>query len=191
MITINLLPEEFRTQPKSETSVSYLKIAAVFGVLIFFLNAYFYADFLKAKGELKKVQAQWAALQPQAAELKKLEEEVEKNLKPEKDFLENFVTVKRPLTSLMGWTSEVLPESLWLTELQMEREGEGGYFLIKGLALSSKEKSSIDAIEIYLHRLKEKMPDSNLSLTTTRQTLEGRELTQFTAHFDWGGKVKA
>lgn len=190
MITINLLPEEFRIRPKSKTSVSYLKISAVLGVLFFLLTAYFYTDFLRAQEKLKKVQAQWAALQPQMAELKKLEEEVEKKLKPEKVFLESFVTVKRPLTFLMGWASEVLPESIWLTELQMEREGEGGHFLIKGLAFSSKEKSSIDAIEIYLHRLREKIPESDLSLTTTRQTLEGRELTQFTAHFDWGGKPK-
>ena len=72
----------------------------------------------------------------------------------------------------------------------MERKQDGGRLFIKGLSLPSKEKSSIEAIEIYLHQLKEKIPDANLSLTTTRQTIEGTELTQFTANFAWGGQSK-
>ncbi len=190
MITVNLLPKEFRVRPQSKTSVLPLKIAAIFGVLFSLLTVYFYWDILKANSELKRIQAQGASLQPQAAALQALEEEVEKKIKPEKFFLESFVMAQRPLTSLIAWASELLPESIWLTALEMEREGEGGHFLLKGLALPSREKSSIEAIEIYLHSLKEKMPESELSLTTTRQAMEGRELTQFTASFEWGAKSK-
>ncbi len=191
MITINLLPKEFRVRPKSRMNASPLKIAAISGGLFFLLTGYFYWDLLKANAELKRVQAQWAGLQPQTAELKRLEEEVEKKIKPEKLFLESFVTASRPLTSFIAWSSELLPESIWLTELQMERKGEGGHFSLKGMAVTSKEKSSIEAIEIYMNRFKEKMPDSELSLTTTRQTLDGRELTRFNAHFEWGAQAKS
>ena len=190
MITINLLPQEFRIQAKSEHSLPYLKIAAVCGILFSLVTVYFYVDLLVAKAQLKKIRGEWSQIQPKSAELKKLEDEVEKTLKPEKVFLESFVTAQRPLTSFLVWAGELLPETVWLTEFQMERKGEGGRLFIKGLALPSKEKSSIEAIEIYLHQLKEKIVDGNLSLTTTRQTLEGKELTQFLANFEWGHKSK-
>ena len=106
MITINLLPQEFRVQPKSESQVPYLKIALACGGLFLGLTLYFYADFFMANGQLKKVQAEWAKVQPQSVELKKLEEDVEKTLKPEKAFLESFVTAQRPLTLFIQWASE-------------------------------------------------------------------------------------
>ncbi len=190
MITINLLPQEFRPQLKSEQRIPYLKIAAICGILFAVLTIYFYVDLLLANAKLKRIQAAWAKIQPQSIALKKLEDTVEKTLNPEKNFLEGFVTVQKPLTLFMVWASELLPDGVWLTEFSMERKQEGGHLFIKGLALPSKEKSSIESIEIYLHQLKEKIPDANLSLTTTRQTLEEKELTQFTAHFDWGGKSK-
>ena len=190
MITINLLPEEFRPQIKSEKKVSYVRLAAVFGALFALLTVYLYADLLVANGQLKKVQAEWSKIQPQSVELKQLENDVEKVQRPEKVFLESFVTAQRPLTFFMVWVSEFLPEGIWLTEFQMERKQDGGHLFIKGLALPSKEKSSIESIELYLNQMKMKIPDANLSLTTTRQMVEGRELTQFAANFDWGGKPK-
>lgn len=188
MITINLLPQEFRVQPKSESNIPYVKIAIAAAVVFALLTLYLYGDLLFARTQLKKVQAEWAKVQPESLELKKLEDEVEKTLRPEKIFLESFVTAQKPLTLFMRWVSEFLPDSVWLTEFRMERKQDGGHFFIKGLALPSKEKSSIEAIEIYLHQLKEKIPEAHLSLTTTRQTLEGTELTQFTANFSWDGK---
>ncbi len=188
MITVNLLPQEFRVQPKSTKHLHYLKLAVAFGILFALLTVYFYIDLLFANAKLKKIQAQWEKIQPQSAELKKLQDTVENTLKPEKIFLESFVTSQRPLTSFMIWASELLPDNIWLKEFQMERKQDGGLFFLKGLALPSKEKSSIEAIEIYLHHLKEKVPEANLSLTTTRQILEEKELTQFLANFKWGGQ---
>jgi hypothetical protein len=187
MITINLLPPEFRVQPKSTRHVPYVKAAIAAGILLSLLTVYFYIDLLIAGSKLKKIQAEWAKIQPQSVELKKLENEVENILKPEKVFLESFVTSQRPLTSLMIWASELLPDNIWLTEFRMERKQDGGVFFLKGLAVPSKEKSSIEAIEIFLHHFKEKVPEANLSLTTTRQILEETELTQFLANFKWGG----
>jgi Tfp pilus assembly protein PilN len=186
MIKINLLPAEFRTVQKTTQNVPVVKIAIGAGCAFAALTVFFYFDYLLSLNKLRGVRKEWQVIQPRSAELKGLEEEVEGRLKPEKVFLERFVTTERALAAFMTWVSEYLPETSWLTELKMERKGQGGDLFIKGLAIGSKEKSSIEEIESYLHQLKEKIPDSNLSLTTTRQKIENTELTQFTANFNWG-----
>ena len=185
MITINLLPQEFRTHEKKSFKIPALKWVAGAGVLFSILTLYFYFDFLGSRGRLKHLEDEWKVIQPQSVQLKKLEQEVSTELKPERDFLTQFVTAERPLTAFMIWLSEFLPETAWLNEVSMERKGEGGLLLVKGLALPSKTQSSIEQIEIYLHHLKEKMPDANLSLTTSRQKLQNVEVTQFIANFEW------
>ena len=188
MITINLLPEEFRVKQKSAETVPTKKLAIAGGILFGVLTLFFFFDFLMAQGRLKKLENEWAALQPKSRELTQLQDEVESSLKPEKQFMDKFVTSQKPLTSFLVWVSEYLPQTAWLTEITMGRKGEGGSFFVKGLAQPSKEKSSIEQIETYLHQLQEKVPEANLSLTTTRQKIENFELTQFTANFEWGGK---
>ena len=190
MITINLLPEEMLASKTKGHKIPVRKVGAGAGILFAVLTVCFYVDFLVASVRLRKLESQWNTLQPQSLGLKKLQGEVEGELKSERDFLKGSVTAEKPLTHLLLWVSEFLPESAWLTELQLDRAGEGGEFLVKGLCLPSKGRSSIEQIETYLHQLKGKMPDAVLSLTTTRQKIEGAELTQFTAHFGWGKKNK-
>ena len=190
MIFINLLPEEFRVVVKPKQDVPVKKLASVAGLIFLLLTVYFYIDYFIAKGKLSKMEVSWQKVQPQSLELSALEQEVQYKLKPEKAFLEKFVTTDRPLTHLLAWASEYLPESAWLSELTMERKGEAGRFFVKGLALPSKESSSIEFIEAYLHSLKKEMPDADLSLTTTRRKMEGVELTQFIANFKWGEEKK-
>ena len=188
MISINLLPEEFRVKKKRKSDGEqkpYLKLAAGGVVLFLIMTGYFYIDFLIASSRLKKVEKDWLAAQPQATELANLQKQVDTTLRPEKDFLASFVATGNPLTHILQWCSEFLPVSGWLSEVQLQRRGEGGDLLVKGYCLGNKEKSSIEQIETYLHELKTKMPDANLSLTTTRQKYEGVEITQFIANFVW------
>ena len=187
MIQINLLPNEFRVQSRALPNVPTLKLAIAGGVFFILLTAYFYVDFILASSRLKKIEAEWNKISPEAVVLQQLQAEVEGTLKQEKEFLERFATSPQPLTSILQWASEFLPQNSWLTEIKMEQDSKGSRFLIKGLSLSSKEKSSIESIEGYLHQLKEKMPETKLSLTTTRETTGQTELTQFTAIFDLGG----
>lgn len=184
MLQINLLPQEFRVKKKSETHVNYIKIAAGAGICFLILTVYFYFDYWSASRELKKMNAHWATLQPQSAQLKALEKEVETTLKPERNFLTKYVVTPKPMTYVLMWLSELLPDTAWLTELKMEqKDGEQSIF-VKGLALPSKTQSSIEVIEDYIHKLKEKVPEAKLSLTTTRQKLSQVEVTQFIANFD-------
>ncbi len=192
MIEINLLPEEFRIKenvPQKEVPV--LKIAI--GGVVFFvlLSILFYFDYLGAKSKLKKSDAQWKVVQPQSKTLNDLQAEVENTLKTERDFLQRFVAADLPLTSVLQWLSDALPEKAWLTGVRLENSAEKHSLVVRGLCLPSKEQSSIEFIESYLHTLKEKMPEAKLSLTTARQIQDQVEVTQFTAIFDWisaGGK---
>ncbi len=185
MIKVNLLPEEFRIVHKSPNQFPVMRVSILVGIFFMILTVFFYFDYLHASKELKTLTATWTTLQPQSAQLKALETEVESTLKPERDFLLRHVMTAKPLTFGMSWVNELLPESGWLTELRME-QGQGTQSLfIKGLVLPSKERSSIELIEVFLHQLKERIPEAELSLTTTRQKIEGAEVTQFTANFDW------
>ena len=188
MITINLLPEELRVAPKKKIEIPALKIVVTSAVLFVLLTLIFYVDFLMVSAKWSKLQKKWKTVEPQFKLLNELQKEVEGDLKQEKEFMEKYVVAPRPFTHIAKWSSELLPDSAWLTELKMERAEEGGNILVKGLTLPSKAKSSIEVIEDYLNALKAKMPDASLSLTTARQTVEKVELTEFIANFTWGKK---
>lgn len=190
MIQINLLPEELREKKKNVERVPLTKIGIGVGVFMTLLTIGFYIDFLFSSVKCRTLEQTWEKAQPESGGLTQLQSEVEGILKQEKEFMERFVTTPRPLTHILMWVNEFLPERAWLVEFKLEREEEGGNILVKGLALSSKTQSSIEQIEAYLQKLKEKMPETQLSLTTIRQTFEGVELTQFIANFDWGKKKK-
>lgn len=186
MIRVNLLPEEFRVVKKDPQHLRYLAYG-VLGIGLFLLiTAGLFVDFLIVSNKNAQIEREWKNIQPQFDELNKLRSEVEGNLRKEKDFVEQFITSDRPLTHLLTWASELLPETCWLQEMQLTRKKNGGDFLLKGLAFPSKENTSIAQIENYLQGIKEKMPDVKLSLMTTRQQMEGTDLTQFTANYRWG-----
>lgn len=192
MITINLLPEELRIKEKvQQKEIPILKIALGAGIFFILLSILFYFDYLGAKAKLKKTNAQWVIVQPQSAVLNSLQSEVETVLKTEKDFLHRFVAAEMPLTHVLQWISDYLPERAWLTGVRLENNSDKHNLVIRGLCLPSKETSSIEFIEIYLHQLKEKMPKTKLSLTTARQIKDGMELTQFTAIFEWPSTAPA
>lgn len=186
MLSINLLPEEFRVKVKAPTpEIPALKIAVAAGVLFSIVTLFFYFDYLGSQGKLKKLDAEWKVVQPQAQELNNLKAELESTIKPESVFLKSFVTTERPLTQVLEWLSAQLPEAAWLTGVSLKHDAGKKTLVVQGLCLASKEQSSIEAIELYLHQLKESMPETKLSLTTSRQIFENVELTQFTAVFQW------
>ncbi|MBI3317160.1 MAG: hypothetical protein HYZ85_04060 [Candidatus Omnitrophica bacterium] len=190
MIAVNLLPEEFRVKLKTELKLPYLQYAILGGVLLFFITLGLFVDYFIAAAQWGKLSKDWDRVQPQFQELNQLQAQVEGILKQEKEFMEKFVITKRYTTSLLSWVSEFLPDSSWLTEVRVDRLEGGGSMLIKGLVLPprAKSSSSIEQVEAYIQKVKEKIPDARLNLTTTRQTTDKIELTQFVANFDWGQK---
>ena len=152
------------------------------------LSVYFYFDFVFASSKLKKLEQEWLKLQPQATVLNSLRDEVEVVLKPQNDFVERFIKTPAPLTSVLAWASEFLPETSWLTEISLEQDDKGRKLLIKGLCVPGKNKDTIGLIEEYLQKLKGKMPNTALTLTTTRLEEKDVQLTQFVATFSWGAQ---
>ena len=185
MIQINLLPEEFRIKPPDPKKGQYLKIGIGVGSFVVLLTLYFFIDYCIVSKKIRDLDGKWKQVQPQSQELNALKTEVEGPLKQEQDFLQQFVTTQKPVTYLISWASELLPEGAWLEEIALSHDKEKVDFLLRGACMNSKGKTSIEQIEIYLQSLKQKMPDAKLTLKTSRIDIGQTELTQFVSNFDW------
>jgi Tfp pilus assembly protein PilN len=189
MITINLLPPEYRRAKKSTSVVPYLPLAVLFMILFFILTLFFYADYLKVRKAYKAVHKEWLQLRPQMQELKALESKVEVELRGEKEFYEKYILNTDSMTRIMQLASEYLPPRMWLTELKVGRNKDGGRIVLQGVSLPYSRGSAIEQIEEYTKKIKEALPKSELSLTTAKQEeRKSSEGTTFTATYEWGGK---
>lgn len=185
MITINLLPPEFKVVEKKGGNAPGRKFLFLGGGLFALLTGFFYFDYLGTTLKLTGLEKEWKQLEPQSVAVRTLKAKIEKTVRPEADFLRTRVAVDKPLTHLLSWIQELLPDTFWLIELKMERSADKVKILLKGLALPSKEKSSIELIENYMQALKAKLGNAALNLTTTRQKMNDTNLTLFTASFEW------
>jgi len=185
MIQINLLPEEYRRREKKSQPLPVLKIGAAAAGLFVLLTGIFYIDFLFTSVKLSKLRSAWEKIQPETLILNQLRSEVETVLKPEKDFIDRYVQTRWHLSRQMEWASEFLPDQAWLSEMKLERDDKGTHFLIRGLCLPSRDRSSIEQIEGYAQKLKDLLAGAELNLTTTRISVENIQLTQFVAVYTW------
>jgi hypothetical protein len=187
MITINLLPPELRKKPKRTTYVPYVPLAILAGVLFLLMTFFFYADYLSARSAYKRVRREWVRLNPLMGQLKAMETKIEIEMRGERDFLEKNVLNTESMTRILSWVSEFLPPKGWLTELKVERDGEGCRLTLKGVVLPSRTQTGIEQIEESLQKLKAKLPpQAALTLTTSKASSEKIEGTAFAANFEWG-----
>lgn len=185
MLAVNLLPQELRIQKKSTVRLPYLKYAIIGSIIFLLVTFSFYFDYLSAVHEYAEVEKTWKTMQPQSAQLKALENEVETVIKPERNFLSRHVVTGKPMTGFMVSLSQLLPDTAWLTEVKMEQKDGNQSLFLKGIVLPSKNSSGIEAVEKYVHDLQAQVPEAKLSLTTTRQKISTLEVTQFIANFEW------
>ncbi|MEI7751400.1 MAG: hypothetical protein WCJ71_04830 [Candidatus Omnitrophota bacterium] len=191
MIKINLLPLELRKGKTRASSIPYIPLAILAGVLFLLLTFFFYGDYLRARSTYKKVQLEWSRLNPSMAQLKALETKVDVEMKGEYDFLQKNVLNTEPITRILSWVSEFLPPQGWLTELKAEREGEGCRLTLKGVVLASRTQTGIEQIEEYFQKLKSKLPpQTSVALTTAKEVKEKMGGTAFTAQLNWGASSK-
>lgn len=187
MIRINLLPQELRKRKTNATHIPYIPLAILAGVLFLLMTFFFYGDYLRARSAYKNVQKEWARLNPSLAQLKAMESKIEVEMKGEKDFLERNVLNTESITQILFWVSEFLPPRGWLTELKMERDGEGCRLTLKGVALASQVQTGIEQIEEYFQKLKTKLPpQTSVALTTSKEGKDKKGGTAFAAHVEWG-----
>jgi hypothetical protein len=187
MIKINLLPPELLKGKANATRIPYVPLALLAGVLFLLMTFFFYGDYLKARSAYHNVYTEWAKLSPLMAQLKALEKQVAVEMKGEKDFLEKNVLNKEPVTQILFLASYLLPSRGWLTELKVEREGEGCQLILKGMVLASRTQTDIEQIEEYVQKLRAKLPpQTSVALTTSKEAKEKTGGTFFSAQFEWG-----
>lgn len=188
MITINLLPQELRKSTHNTPKVPYVSLIALVGVLFLLMTTFFYADYLKALTAYKRVQKEWDRINPILGQLKAQETKIEVEMKGEAEFLEKNILNKGFVTQILTWTSEYLPPKAWLTELMIEREGEGFRFTLKGAVFPTKAQTGIEQVEEYLQKIKTQLPSETvISFTTAKATSAAKiEETTFNANLEWG-----
>ncbi|MGI6241374.1 MAG: hypothetical protein ACOYJW_05535 [Candidatus Omnitrophota bacterium] len=190
MITINLLPQEFRRTRKPTMARPYLPLAILAGSLFMLLTLFFYADYLKAKGAYDSVHSEWMKLSPQMQQLKTLEQKVEVEMRGEKEFLEHHVLNTDSMTRILQLVSENLPKRGWLTELTLERaQTGGGDLVLQGVVLPVSARTGIEQIEGFLQELKSKYPRMDISLTTAKVKEKDAVGTSFSATIKWSAEV--
>lgn len=190
MIRINLLPVELRNANKKTSPIPYLPLIALAGGLFALLTLFFYIDFLASSYTHGNVKREWLRLNPLMAQLKSLEQRVDGEMRVEKDFLEANVLNTQPVAQLMMWISEFLPLRCWLTNLEIERQGEGCHLGLEGVVFPAGGKTGIEHIEIFLNEIKKRIPGSTLTLTTSKAKDKDGDGTAFVANFDWGAVKK-
>ena len=156
------------------------------GSLLVGATLVFYIQYHLSRKTLTGLQTHWVSLQKDVLRVSQLQTGLENGGRKEKDFLEHYVVSPLPLTIILNSINKFLPDSVWVIELKISREPQGSTFLLKGLSLPADGRSSIQDIEKYLRDIKEKFPEgTEVVLTTSRQTKEGKELTLFSAIFKW------
>ncbi len=186
MIKINLLPIELRKANKKSAPLPYLPLVILAGVLFLLLTLFFYVDYLNARGAYAKVHKEWVRLSPLMAQLKSMEAKVDVELKGEKDFLEANVFNTQPVTRILMWISEFLPQRCWLTDLEYERQGEGCRLALGGVIFPANNRTGIEDIEVFLNEIKKRIPTATLTLTTSKSSTKEGEGTSFSGNFEWG-----
>lgn len=190
MIKINLLPIELRKSNKKAVSLPYLPLVILAGVLFMLLTLFFYVDYLNARGAYAKVRKEWVRLSPLMAQLKSMEQKVDVEMKGEKDFLEANVLNTQPIARILMWVSEFLPLRCWLTNLEIERQGEGCRLGLEGVVFPANNRTGIEHIEIFLNEIKKQLPAATLTFTTSKASTKDSEGTTFAANFEWGAVKK-
>ena len=187
MIRINLLPPEL-CKTKAFLFSPFLKRKYLLGAGCIFagLTLIFYVQYQLNLRTLKGLRTHWVSLQKDIQRVSELQSKLESESKKEKEFLERYVTSPLSSTAILNAINQFLPDSAWLIEIKVTRKPQENSLLLRGLSIPSNRSSSIQDIEKYLRDLKAVFPSqTELILTTSRQTKENAELTLFTAVFKW------
>ena len=129
MITINLLPQEFRKAEKKETVPVSLVIVGVVVVMVV-LHVLFGVLGLYKKAQLAYLEKKWTGEQAHFKEVSDLKKELEEK-KRKADALKGFVVRDVYWTDFFNTINRAVPKGLWLNRLSVSDQGlviEGSVF---------------------------------------------------------------
>ena len=199
MITINLLPEELRFKEVKHIHIPYQKIA--FGIFFFvlILTIYNLIMYVRVRGEYGALQKQWNQLAEKSAQADALEQELGSAITAEVDFYDSFIDSPLATACILNLISDLVPKSVWLSEINFARDKKDLDLTIIGFSRSVASASKLIDIQNFANTLKNEMdkfigPVSQANqavinhlkvavTTSSKKTLDNTDLTQFTATF--------
>ena len=190
MITINLLPEELRLKEVKHINIPYQKI--VFGIflIVFLLTIYNLIVYIRVRSEFGALQKQWNQMAEKSGQADALESELGSSINAEVDFYDSWVDPPLATARVLNLISDLIPKSVWLTEINFSRNKKDLNLVVIGLSQSGGATSKLVDIQNFANTLKsemEKVTDKSrlkVAITTSsKKTAENTDQTQFTANF--------
>lgn len=204
MILVNLLPQQLRLKETRRINIPYKPIVA--GIFLIFLIFALYNLFLyvRVREEHRGLQRQWSSLAEQSAKADLLERELGVTILAEVEFYDALVDPNLEAAKVLNLISDLIPKSVWLTQLKFVRAQKEMQLVLNGLSESTGKSSKLIEIQNFANKLKDEMekvigpvsavgPGVNkqikVAVTTSSQKGEvGKaEVTQFAATFETDG----
>ena len=154
MILINLLPKELRVSTTQKANVPYRPIAI--GIFIVFVLLGFYNLFIsfRLRAQLRGLEEQWSGMAQDSAQAEALEREFGATILAEVDFYDAWVDPPLQAGRVLNTVSDLLPKSLWLTQLVFQRGGKEMQLVLDGLSKSTGRDSKLVEIQTLANQLK-------------------------------------
>ena len=202
MISINLLPVELRQVEKKESKIPIAKILKIVYGIVIFLIVYNGIVFFIVQGQLRKMDAEFKQLKPASEQADKYSALIDKDLQPQKTFFTQYVVAKVYISEIMNHLSDLLPESMWFSQIRIRRDKETIRFDLEGYTRVTSKQVALAQIQEYINSVKAKLeelinrdegtgPSAKLEkvkviLSTNREQMGSVEVMQFNASFQTG-----
>ncbi|MBI4971416.1 MAG: hypothetical protein HZC17_06220 [Candidatus Omnitrophica bacterium] len=206
MITINLLPTEFRRKIEQPHVISlrFGMIVACLIVFVLWISLAFMVG--TAKREMDNMSGDWKRLETGSKEADKIMLDINQN------FLERKKTCDLISISDMSWAyvlnqiSDLIPDSAWLRKIKLSSSGMDEWeFWMKGIEKAPEDEPAIKSIGHYISAIKPTLEQDekqktktavpgagsrelNVQTSTAQETINNNVLTSFEATFTMKGK---
>ncbi|MBI4394777.1 MAG: hypothetical protein HY583_01125 [Candidatus Omnitrophica bacterium] len=157
MILINLNPQKIAKETK-KIRVPYRLIAFFVFVIFLSLSLYNLFAYIRLREGYRSYDKQWKAIAQKSAEADNLERELGASIISEVDFYDAFIDPSLETAKILNLASDLLPRSVWLNQLEFERNKKEMQLILSGLAEASGA-GGLRLIEIqnFINSLKDQM----------------------------------
>ncbi len=190
MILINLLPEEYiekkLTIPIPLKEIG-LGILAFLGVLLIFVIVHTQG----LQRDASTLDTELKAMAPDLAQSEQLIREMNQELIPKKNFIDQFQKPEAHWDQILNFISDSLPDGVWLTSLMLS-DSPLLNIQIEGLAKPYKSRSPIGLVGDFITEAKKRLEEFagdtkgsvfDIQTFTQQKDMEPVKLTQFVVRF--------
>ncbi|GEM_PF-3341891 len=173
MITINLLPVEFRRKIEQQHVVSmrFSMMLACLVTVIIWLGLSFMLG--TAKREMDNLSSDWSRLEAGSKEADKIMLDINQNFLDRKKMVDSISMSDMSWSYVLNQISDLLPDTSWLKKLKLSAGGmEEWEFWIKGIIKPSDQEPPIKIVGKYIGALKPSL-EQPIKTAHAIQTLPG------------------